>query len=164
MKVFVDNVAAQAVEACLLTRLSEILSPTSILEMDADLITAIAGEPEESQVEREQLTRKLAVLKSGLDICKRYASRPTRDTAHKVKSHNLLVEDEELPILEPIPQPTPQPKTEEHRPSERIGNATPFVFKDPFNTDSPPSAEPLEVRDTNDRRNMYTPRRGRTAR
>lgn len=47
MKVFVDNVAAQAVEACLLARITEVLSPTSILEMPADLVTAIAGEPED---------------------------------------------------------------------------------------------------------------------
>lgn len=72
MKVLVDNVATLAIEVCLSSRLSELLSPTSILEMDAASITAIAAEPEESQIEREQLTRKLEVLQSGLDICKRY--------------------------------------------------------------------------------------------
>lgn len=76
MKVLVDNVAAQVIEACLLAPLPDTLSPTSILEMDAVLVTAIAGEPEESQMERDQLTRKLGVLRSGLDICKRYGSRP----------------------------------------------------------------------------------------
>jgi len=88
MKVFVDNVAAQAVEACLLAHLIEVLSPTSILKMPADLVTAIAGEPEDCQVEREHLTRKLAVLKAGLDICKRYASRPLRGTIPKITAHD----------------------------------------------------------------------------
>lgn len=102
MKVFVDNVAAQAVEACLLAHLSEVLSPASILEMPADLITAIAGEPEDCQVEREQLTRKLAVLKSGLDICKRYATRPIRGTIPKVADHGVGAE--KTKFSEPTPQ------------------------------------------------------------
>ena len=76
MKVLVDNVAAQVIEASLLATLSDILSPTSILKMDSALVTAIAGEPEESQAERDQLMRKLGVLKSGLEICKRYGNRP----------------------------------------------------------------------------------------
>lgn len=75
MKILVDNVAAQVIEACLLATLSDTLSPTLILEMNAATVTAIAAEPEESQAEREQLTRKLGILYSGLDICKRYAGR-----------------------------------------------------------------------------------------
>lgn len=101
MKTFVDNVAAQAVEASLLSGLSQILSPTSILEMSASLITLIAGEPEDSQVEREQLSRKLTVLRSGLDICKRYASRPLRRTLHKDATTTHMkkrkIEDHESP-------------------------------------------------------------------
>lgn len=85
MKVLVDNVAAQVIEACVLATLSEILSPTSILEMDSALVTAIAAEPMESQAEREQLTRKLGVLKSGLDICKRYGSRPVYSAVKRNK-------------------------------------------------------------------------------
>ena len=105
MKVFVDNVAAQAVETCLLAKLGEILSPTSILEMNTDLITAIAAQPEETQIEREQLSRKLAVLKSGLDICKRYASRPARKTIDKGSSTTGVKVSEPLLSPTPIPQP-----------------------------------------------------------
>lgn len=36
--------------------------------MDASLIAAVVGEPEESQVEREKLARKLAVLESGREV------------------------------------------------------------------------------------------------
>lgn len=101
MTVFVDDVAAQAVEACLLAHTTEVLSPTSILEMPADLVTAIAEEPEDCQVEREQLTRKLAVLKSGLEICKRYASRPIRGTIPKVAAHGKGVGKAPSPELIP---------------------------------------------------------------
>lgn len=122
MKVFVDNVAAQAVETCLLARLNEILSPTSISEMDEGLVTAVAGEPEESQVEREQLSRKLAVLKSGLEICKRYASRPSRKAAHKAASSTEIEEGEQLVT----PKPNPEPKIDEPRPSAPAGSTNSF--------------------------------------
>jgi hypothetical protein len=119
MKTFVDNVAAQAVEASLLSGLSEILSPTSILEMGASLIASIAGEPEDSQVEREQLSRKLTVLRSGLDICKRFASRPPRKTVHKDATTTQVKKGDQLPS----PNPIPQPKIEDHRPPAAAGTA-----------------------------------------
>ena len=43
--------------------------------MDAEMVSRIASEPEEHQHQREQLTRKLAVLEAGLEICKRYVGR-----------------------------------------------------------------------------------------
>ena len=75
MKLLVDNVAIQAVEACFIRGLEEILSPSSILEMDPEMVTRIANEPREHQQHREHLSRKLAVLESGLETCKRYTSR-----------------------------------------------------------------------------------------
>ena len=72
LKLLVDNVAIQAVEACLIRGLEKILSPSSILEMDPDTITRIGNEPQEHQQQREHLIRKLAVLNSGLETCKRY--------------------------------------------------------------------------------------------
>lgn len=63
MKVLVDNVAVQAIEACLMTHLPDIISPASVVQMEDDVIIRIAAEPEENQALREQLTRKLAVLK-----------------------------------------------------------------------------------------------------
>ena len=63
MKLLVDNVAVQAIEACLMTHLPNIISPASVLQMDDDTVSRIAAEPEENQALREQLTRKLAVLR-----------------------------------------------------------------------------------------------------
>ena len=45
------------------------------MSMDDDTVTRIAAEPEENQAMREQLSRKLTVLKAGLDICNRYTRR-----------------------------------------------------------------------------------------
>lgn len=53
------------------------MSPSSILEMDSDTISRIASEPQEHQQQREMLTRKLAVLNSGLETCRRYVGRST---------------------------------------------------------------------------------------
>lgn len=75
MKVLVDNVAVQAIEACLITHLPDIISPASVVQMDDGTITRIAAEPDDHQSLREQLTRKLAVLKAGLEICTRYSGR-----------------------------------------------------------------------------------------
>ena len=60
MKLLVDNVAVQAIEACLVTHLPNLISPTSVMEMDDDTVSRIAAEPEENQALREQLGRKLS--------------------------------------------------------------------------------------------------------
>ena len=60
--------------------LQDILSPSQILDMDDNLIAAIASEPEEAQNERHLLTEKQKVLEAGLQTCKRYARRRTAGT------------------------------------------------------------------------------------
>ena len=49
MKVLVDNVAVQAIEACLMTHLPDIISPASVMQMDEETIRRIAAESDESQ-------------------------------------------------------------------------------------------------------------------
>ena len=49
MKVLVDNVAVQAIEACLMAHLPELISPASVMQMDDEIIRRIAAESEESQ-------------------------------------------------------------------------------------------------------------------
>lgn len=80
LKVLIDNVASLAIENCLMEGLSEILSPANIMDMDDDLITAVAAEPEEAQIERQLLTEKLKVLEAGMQTCKRYVRRRTTGT------------------------------------------------------------------------------------
>lgn len=55
--------------------LLEILSPANIMDMDDNLVTTIAAEPEEAQNERQLATEKLKVLEAGLQTCKRYVRR-----------------------------------------------------------------------------------------
>jgi hypothetical protein len=40
--------------------------------MPADLVASIAGESEETRIQREQLTRQLDVLMKGSETCKRF--------------------------------------------------------------------------------------------
>ena len=49
IKVLVDNVAVQAIEACLMTHLPDIISPTSVMQMNDETIRRIAAESEEIQ-------------------------------------------------------------------------------------------------------------------
>ena len=74
MKRFIDDVSVEVMEAQLVSKLADILSAMSIFDMSNETISRLAGESEESRAEREQLTRQLHVLKSGLDTCKRFAS------------------------------------------------------------------------------------------
>ncbi|OAA37488.1 GTPase effector domain, GED [Cordyceps fumosorosea ARSEF 2679] len=74
MKRFIDDVAVEVIEACLVGKLNEIMDPTSIFTMkDAD-ITRIAAETEESRAARKELETKLKVLSSGSEICKTFAA------------------------------------------------------------------------------------------
>lgn len=72
MKNFIDNVAVRVVEGSLMEGLGDILSPSLILQMEPNIVRKIAAESLESQVRRNDLTRKSSVLKLGLKTCKNY--------------------------------------------------------------------------------------------
>ncbi|OAA36104.1 GTPase effector domain, GED [Cordyceps fumosorosea ARSEF 2679] len=74
MKRFIDDVAVEVIEACLLGNLSEIMDPTSIFTMKDAVITQIAAETEESRAARAELETKLKVLSNGSEICKTFAA------------------------------------------------------------------------------------------
>jgi hypothetical protein len=73
MKRFVDDIAIEAIEAVLVSGLRDILSPIKVYQMKPDLIALIAGESEENQVYRQQLTRQIAILSEGAELCKHFA-------------------------------------------------------------------------------------------
>lgn len=75
MKSLIDNVAVQVVETVLVGGLGELLSPARVLQMKPDQVSMIAAESSNARFQREQLSRKLAVLQAGIDICRRYVSR-----------------------------------------------------------------------------------------
>ena len=74
MKRFIDDVAVEVIEACLLGKLNEIMDPTSVFTMKDVDIARIAAETEESRAARTELEAKLKVLRSGSEICKTFAA------------------------------------------------------------------------------------------
>ena len=72
MKVVVDNFSVLAVEGCIISKLTDILSPEIIVGLDDALINAIAAETEDSRAERQRTTEKLQTLEEGRLILDRY--------------------------------------------------------------------------------------------
>ncbi len=72
LKRFADDIAIEAIEAKLISRLGDIFSPITLYDMPPDIVTSIAGESEENRALREQLTKQLDVLMKGSDTCKRF--------------------------------------------------------------------------------------------
>ncbi|KAE8384244.1 hypothetical protein BDV23DRAFT_191849 [Aspergillus alliaceus] len=72
LKRFVDDIANEVMESKLMFSLSRILSPVTVFDMPADLITRIAGESKDSQTIREQLNKELLILSKGSETCKRF--------------------------------------------------------------------------------------------
>jgi hypothetical protein len=72
LKRFIDDIAIEAIESKLISPLKDIFTPVAITTMPDDLVTCIAGEPEEDSAERAQLTKQLDVLAKGSDTCKRF--------------------------------------------------------------------------------------------
>lgn len=102
MKRFIDGVAAQVIEDKLINALESILFPISIFEMDSKQIAIIAGEFEDSRIEREQLTEQLTVLQKGMNTCKRF-------TGIKFTGNSLFVSATPKTDSAPGAQKTPGP-------------------------------------------------------
>jgi len=75
MKTMIDNITVQAIERCLIADIGDLLSPSYVLQMDQELVSRIAAEPQHNQPLREQTRRKLAVLQAGLNTCRAHVSR-----------------------------------------------------------------------------------------
>jgi GTP-binding protein EngB required for normal cell division len=71
-KRFIDDIAVEAVEKNIVAKLNEILSPIKITSLADDVVTNIAGESEERQEKRRELTNQLDVLMQGSETCKRF--------------------------------------------------------------------------------------------
>ncbi len=66
MKDFVDNFSVLAVESCVVGDLANCLSPEKVMKLDDALISSIAAETEDSQIERRRATEKLRTLNEGM--------------------------------------------------------------------------------------------------
>ncbi|KAF5876299.1 putative dynamin family protein [Botrytis fragariae] len=74
LKRFVDDLAVEAIEDTLVSHLHAVFPPLSVISMDDTLVTDVSGEAESNRSQREQLTKKLELLKKGLEICKHFTS------------------------------------------------------------------------------------------
>ncbi|KAI0811301.1 P-loop containing nucleoside triphosphate hydrolase protein [Xylaria sp. FL0064] len=73
LKRIVDDVAIEVIERKLIAALPAIFSPLVVLEMPADLVSAIAGESQETRDERTKLANQVRILNKGSETCKRFA-------------------------------------------------------------------------------------------
>ena len=67
MKFLIDDFGIHAIEECLLKKLPGLFSPEVMLELDVATIESIAGETEDSKMERSSSGKKLDVLEAALD-------------------------------------------------------------------------------------------------
>ena len=75
MKRFIDDVAVEVVETCLLGKLRLIMDPVSVAMMSDTEVSNIAAENEESRRTRYRLQTKLQILQSGTETFKTIVSR-----------------------------------------------------------------------------------------
>lgn len=61
--------AIQVVEADLIGDIWTIFSPSDVGKMTPEILAKLAGESPEAQARREQLERKLGILRRGLETC-----------------------------------------------------------------------------------------------
>lgn len=92
LKRFVDDIANEVVESKLMFSLSRILSPVTVFDMPANLITRIAGESKESQTIREQLNKELSILGKGSETCKRFVRSKT-DGMSAITGPQVVIRD-----------------------------------------------------------------------
>lgn len=78
MKLFMDNVPTLAIQAPIIRKIPDMLSPSAISsQMGKDIISKIAGESEEKVRHREETLTRLKKLENGARICRQYAVRPS---------------------------------------------------------------------------------------
>lgn len=77
-----DDVAIELVEEKLVKVLPDIFSPMTVFTMSPDLVGCIAGESDEKLRQREQLEKKLDVLRKCSNFCKRFVGVKVAGETH----------------------------------------------------------------------------------
>lgn len=72
LKRFIDGVAIEVIETNLIKPLADIFAPLLVFDMADDLATRIAGESIENKSLRDQLSRKLHILRKGSETCRMF--------------------------------------------------------------------------------------------
>jgi hypothetical protein len=89
MKNVVDNVATQCWEDLLIKPLPDVLTPTTIIEMEAEEIDKIAKEPTINTDQRDSLTRTIQILESGLETCRKHVNFRFSSKSHTAYHHSI---------------------------------------------------------------------------
>ncbi|KAB8206265.1 P-loop containing nucleoside triphosphate hydrolase protein [Aspergillus parasiticus] len=72
LKRFIDDVAIEVIETNLIKPLADMFAPLLVFDMADDLATRIAGESIENKSLRDQLSRKLHILRRGSETCRMF--------------------------------------------------------------------------------------------
>jgi hypothetical protein len=89
MKNVVDNVATQCWEDLLIKPLPDVLTPTTIIEMEVEEIDKIAKEPTINTDQRDSLTRTIQILESGLETCRKHVNFRFSSKWHIARHHSI---------------------------------------------------------------------------
>ncbi|KAF7624073.1 putative dynamin GTPase [Aspergillus flavus] len=98
LKRFIDGVAIEVIETNLIKPLADIFAPLLVFDMADDLATRIAGESIENKSLRDQLSRKLYILRKGSETCRMFIG---------IRGLDIVEDDrpEELDNLEKVDTP-----------------------------------------------------------
>lgn len=86
MSRFIDDVSTLAIEDCLISKLSTLFRSTNVLAMSGEDVSRLAGETQESSLERERLEAKREILETGLQCLKSLYKR-RNDANHSQQDH-----------------------------------------------------------------------------
>lgn len=96
MKFVVDDFGIHVIEECLLQKLPEIFTPSTVIGLADDIIEQVAAESEESKIERASCEGKLEILQRALSVLRRLdRHNPRTIKASKNASTRSAVEEEE---------------------------------------------------------------------
>lgn len=71
LRTFAENVVNLAVENCLISDLSTIFTPLTVVRMDQERLIELASESDFVQAERLELQHEANILRGGLEKCQR---------------------------------------------------------------------------------------------
>ncbi|KAK6814819.1 hypothetical protein RU639_009660 [Aspergillus parasiticus] len=146
LKRFIDGVAIEVIETNLIKPLADMFAPLLVFDMADDLATRIAGESIENKSLRDQLSRKLHILRKGSETCRMFIG---------IRGLDIVEDDrpEELDNLEKVdtPQASIGDLYENERPTlsdmsvnnTRLSSTIPDVLSPVSQQAPPPVDEPI---------------------
>jgi hypothetical protein len=95
MKFVVDDFGIHVIEECLLQKLPEIFTPSTVIGLADDIIEQVAAESEESKIERASCEGKLVILDRALSVLRRLDRHNPRTIKASKNAHASSAVEEE---------------------------------------------------------------------